>query len=306
MGRELQQPKYKCSCCGREYNQYKTHFYASASVSNKQTGYLPVCKTCVQKIYSDYALEYENEYKAIRRVCMMFDIYFSRQVFDSTEKRNADTNRMAAYMGNYNRAQYNTVGKTYDNTIIEEKEQDLLENSKAFYDIETKTDEFENIDISALKKKWGIGYEPDEYLALENHYNMLSSKIDDNDVVQQQLIMDLCDTKIQEIRCRKHDDKKGIKEFKKLYQETLGTADLKPKDNSTPIDTDQTIVMDAAFIEKYTPADVYKNTDLFKDFDNLEDYLERFVERPRQNLINNTNIMDNEFCVKDGDNNATT
>ena len=92
---------------------------------------MPICKTCVQKIYTDIAVEYQSDYKAIRRLCMMFDLYFSQKIFDSTEKRNADTNRMAAYMGNYNRAQYGAAGKTYEDTIKEEKEQALLESSKA-------------------------------------------------------------------------------------------------------------------------------------------------------------------------------
>ena len=262
---------------------------------------MPICKTCVQKIYTDIAVEYQSDYKAIRRLCMMFDLYFSQKIFDSTEKRNADTNRMAAYMGNYNRAQYGAAGKTYEDTIKEEKEQALLESSKAFYDIESITNKHGDIDISELQKKWGAGYEPEEYLSLENHYNMLSSKIDDDDVVQQQLIMDLCDTKIQEIRCRKDKNTKGMKEFKKLYQDTLGTANLKPKDNVNITDTNQPIVMDAAFIEKYTPADVYKDQDLFKDIDNFNEYLERFIERPRENLVNNTNVMDKEFCVGDSE-----
>lgn len=301
MARELQQPKFKCNCCGKEYNQYKTHFYSSASLSNKHTGYLPVCKTCVQKIYKNLEEKYDSEHKAIYRVCMMFDIYFSPKVFQSTEKRNADTNRMAAYMGNYNRAQYNTVGKTFEDTIEEENAQKVLEASQHLYDTEVETNEEGQIDISELKKKWGIGYEADEYLALESHYNMLSSKIDDNDVVQQQLIMDLCDTKIQEIRCRKNNDRKGVKEFKQLYQSTLGTANIKPKEIKTDNDINQSISMDCAFIEKYTPADVYTDKDLFADIDGFEDYLKRFIQRPYDNFINEQNVMDAEFSVKDGD-----
>ena len=136
---------------------------------------------------------------------------------------------------------------------------------------------------------------------MEDHYNMLSSKIDDDDIVQQQLIMDLCDIKIQERRCRIKGDFKGVKDFKQLYQSTLGTANLKPKENRTDNDLNQSISMDCAFIEKYAPADIYTDNELFNDIDYFEDYLQRFITRPYNNFVNGTNIMDEEFSVSDGD-----
>ncbi len=297
MARELRQPKYKCNCCGKEYNQLKTHFYVSASSANKDTGYLSTCKTCVQKIYTELEKKYDSEYKAVRRVCMMFDIYFSEKVFQASAKRNADTNRMCAYMGMYNRAQYGTVGKTYEDSIDEEKAQELLEASKHLYDTPIEKDEVGQYDISHLKKKFGLGYEDDEYLAMEDHYNILSAKIDDNDVVQQLLIMDLCDTKIQEIRCRKKGDTKGMREFKQLYQTTLGTANLKPKESNYN-DENDSLINSIALIEKYAPPQVVGHLELFKDIDNLEpDYLSRFIERPHRNLENDTNIMDEEYSI---------
>lgn len=307
MGRPpLQQPKYKCVCCGKEYENIKGHFYVSASPANKETGYLSTCNSCVQKIYTELTKKYENEHEALRRTCMMFDLCFSEKLFQLSEKRNLNSNRMGKYMSYYNMYQYHMKEQTFEDTIEEEKSQKALEDVQSQYEDEVETEEdTDAIDLEPLKKKWGLGYQaPHEYLALEDHYKMLSSKLDDDDVVQQLLIMDLCDIKIQEVRCRIRGDNKGMKEFKQLYQTTLGTANLKPKDNKVQnSELNKSISIDAEFIERYVPADVYLDKDLFRDIDGFEfdEYKARFIDRPQNNFVNETNIMDAEYSVIDGD-----
>lgn len=52
-------------------------------------------------------------------------------------------------------------------------------------------------------------------------------------------------------------------------------------------------------IEKYTPAEYYKNQELFKDYDNIKDYFDRFILRPLKNLMHGTVDRDYEYRVKE-------
>ena len=55
-------------------------------------------------------------------------------------------------------------------------------------------------------------------------------------------------------------------------------------------------------IEKYTPAEYYKNKNsLYVDFDKIGEYMKRFILRPLQNLQHGTTDRDYEFYVKDED-----
>lgn len=300
MGRPpLQQPKYKCVCCGKEYETIKGHYYTSASPAYKDTGRLHTCNTCVQRIYTNLVKKYDSEYEALRRTCMIFDLCFSEKLFQLSEKRNLNSNRMGKYMSYYNMNQYKMHGKTFEDTIEEEKSQKAIEAVQDQYDVEVNIDEDTGqADLSQFKKKWGIGYNPEEYLALEDHYNMLSSKLDDNDIVQQQLIRDLCDIKIQEVRCRTKGDIKGVKELKQLYQTTLGTANLKPKDTKVTLnDPDECWGLFNEMIEHYSPSEFYTDKELFKDYEGMSEYIERFITRPVENFIINKHQMDEEYVV---------
>ena len=66
---------------------------------------------------------------------------------------------------------------------------------------------------------------------------------------------------------------------------------------------DFTIGVNAETIEKYTPAEYYKNRSLYKDHDNIGDYIERFLLRPLRNLMRGTKDRDAEFFVKDEEEN---
>ncbi len=58
-----------------------------------------------------------------------------------------------------------------------------------------------------------------------------------------------------------------------------------------------------AAISQYTPEEYYSDKKLYKDFDGLGSYISRFITRPIKNLMLGGNERDDEYCVKDGDEN---
>ena len=54
-------------------------------------------------------------------------------------------------------------------------------------------------------------------------------------------------------------------------------------------------------VENFSPAEFFKDKDIFKDYNGIEDYCNRHIKRSTDNLINGTSIRDNEYTVEDGD-----
>ena len=83
--------KYECLYCGKSY--VNTNYYNSNSIFYSRTGKLPYCKQCIERFYQYYFDKYTNEgclnpeRKAVKRLCMVFDIYFREDVLKSSMKK---------------------------------------------------------------------------------------------------------------------------------------------------------------------------------------------------------------------------
>lgn len=219
-------------------------------------------------------------------------MYINDSLLESSKKAPSNKSRISTYVKNANLQQYKN--RTYD-TYLEE----LINSEKVIEFIE----DIENEDISISKKSlsiFGIGYMPEEYPILMQHYKMLKEQISDDDFVQETLIKDLCDIKIQEYRLKsnKNYDYKEYKVLKELYQSTLSTANLKPKNKK-----EDSINIEDQFgnwindIEKYTPAEYFKDKKIYEDYDKLKEYSERFIFRPLKNLFTGSKDKDKEFNI---------
>mgnify|MGYP003310979728 CR=1 FL=1 len=114
--------KYECLYCGKSY--VDTSYYNSNSVFYSN-GKLPYCKQCIEKLYQNMLDKYTNdgdlypERRAVKRLCMAFDIYFKEDVFNSALKNYREsevkTSPMSQYMRIIQLFQYNRNKETYDN-----------------------------------------------------------------------------------------------------------------------------------------------------------------------------------------------
>lgn len=112
---------YTCTMCGREHSKQRGFFPASNSQLFKaNNGYLPICSLCVDDLYDRYRARLPSEEFAMRRMCMILDLYWSPDLFE-TVKKNEDSclSLIRAYISKMNLAKY--TGKTFDNTLDEER-----------------------------------------------------------------------------------------------------------------------------------------------------------------------------------------
>lgn len=287
----------KCNCCLCGEPLAKSKYYKTYSEFYK-VGHLPICKECFSRKFFNYAAEYQSNKLAMQRMCMAFDIYFDEVLFDKCDKNN-DT-----VLGNYfrqlNISQYKE--KTYDHTIkkIGFETSDESKPTKEVQTTDTQnddTEEIEEINPSDIEK-WGFGFDRIDYDILNSHEKLLQNSNPDSDSNVSIFINDLCYIKMQQMKAVREGRVDDYNKLTEQYRKTFTQAGLKTVKDMNATE-DFTIGVNAEIIEKYTPAEYYKNKSLYKDHDNLGDYITRFLLRPLRNLIQGTKDRDFEFYVKD-------
>lgn len=291
----------KCVCCACGQSLANSKFYKSYSKFYID-GRLPICKDCFSSKFGEYYAEYHSSKKAMQRMCMAFDIYFDEDLFDNCDVN--DDTVVGNYFRKLNMSQYRN--KTFDNTISGTDEIDLLSGDrKQVKDSRVAVlDEYGNEKDSAgeIKQddidKWGVGFDPTDYEILNSHYRLLTSANPQSDSNREIFIVDLCYTKMQQMKAARDGRVDDYNKLTESYRKSFTQAGLKTVRDTSELE-DFSIGVNAETIEKYTPAEYYKNKSLFRDYDNLGEYITRFLLRPLKNLQFGTKDRDEEFYVKD-------
>lgn len=293
----------KCVCCSCGEPLALTKFYKSNSVFYAD-GHLPICKECFSSKFGHFAAEYHSNKMAMQRMCMTFDIYFNEAAFDSCDTD--DSTVLGNYFRKLNLSQHK--GKTFEDSIKEGFDlsgdrKPVKETQEVVY-VDNDDEENENADMidPADIEKWGAGLEPTDYTILNSHYRLLSSSNPQCDGNAEIFIIDLCYTKMQQMKAVRESRVDDYKKLTESYIKSFTQAGLKTVKDTNAME-DFTIGVNAETIEKYTPAEYYKNRSLYKDHDNIGDYIDRFLLRPLRNLMRGTKDRDAEFFVKDEEEN---
>lgn len=296
---------YRCCTCGKKYKRQQGNFCRSQSQLYKGNNcYLPICLTCLENLFGQYTEILGSEEKAIERLCLHWDMYYTESIVEASKKPDVTKNRLRNYIKNINTLSQN-LNKTYD-TYLRELQEKTIDTYEELERLRLEAEAKDEKTISERTvKKWGLGYDEDEYQMLNDHYKLLKDKAGDDDV-KETLIKDLCEQHILKYRARKDKDVDRYEKISKLYQATLANADLKPKDtskNTSLNNPDECWGKFISMVENHSPAEFFKDKDIFKDFNGIEEYCNRHIKRSTENLINGTSIRDEEFNVEEGEDN---
>lgn len=225
--------KKKCTClyCGNEY--LDTNFYNSNSIFYSNTGKIPYCKQCMEKFYQYFYKKYTNEgclapeKKAVKRLCMIFDVYYRDDVYNSAMKKINDDSMnispMSQYMKNIQLRQYNFNKETYENTITQAEQENFA--MSAIADISG--------DISIDQKTmdfWGSGFTEEDYKFLQREYDDWVTRHECQTKAQEEIFKRICFKQLEILKAtRRGEDTKNLDA---TFQNLLDTAKLQPKQNS--------------------------------------------------------------------------
>lgn len=285
----VRETQYRCDKCGKTYDR-ADNFYHSFSSMYDNNGCMPICKECLASQYNKYLLTFHDVHKAIKRICMAYDLYYNEDLVDSCMKKSKATPPLGEYVRKLNIVQHR--GKTFDNSIDE----------GFIFDPELEPPDTTDYTVSTIpesvKIRWGSGFKEEEYKILEEHYKLLKKANPDVDSNQEIFIMDLCTTKLLQAKAMREGNTDNYTKLTETYRKTFAQAGLKTITDVSDSKED-TWGMWAGMVSKYTPEEYYKDQDLYKNFGGIGDYIKRFLLRPLRNLQYGTNERDKEYFVSD-------
>lgn len=289
--------RFPCTMCGKEYVVQPKNFYLSKSpIYAHNNGYVAMCKVCAETYYAQLVDFFAgDEDRAIEQMCILFDWVYSEGAVAATRRKERHKSRISLYPSKMNMPQFSNGGHTYIDYL--RTKHSVGAESKEELEAMSKID---GVNVSNRSvARWGLGYKPDEYNLLDGHYKMLKEQALPDDIVGEKLIRDLCEIQVQQKRSLIAQEVDKYTKLTQLYQTTLNSANMKAKNAK---DLNAALQADAwgSFIrdiEKYTPAEYFKDKALYKDHDGIGAYFERFIMRPFRNLICGTKESDAEFSV---------
>lgn len=294
--------KYKCLHCGNEYiktNYYKSNSYLYNGAGNVNIGKIPYCKQCIEKFYQYHFNKYTNEgctspeRKAIKRVCMILDIYYVEKVFNSAMKKVKESDNDISPMGQYMRiiqlSQYNKYKETYENTIFEEEERER----KEFFSNVTLDNTSNNIKIDEdTMNFFGNGFEPEDYVFLKREYDDWTARHECKTKAQEEVFKRLCFKQLEILKATQRGE--DTKDLDATFQKLLETAKLQPKQNSGDTTADNQTF--GTLIDKWENTRPLPEIDEeLKDVDKIALYIDIFFKGHLSKMMGLKNGLSNLY-----------
>lgn len=280
----------RCCYCGVLLNIGS--FYNTKLDIYEGTGVFPFCKSCVDKIYQKYYNEYlsdgldKPERRAVERVCMMFNVHYSDEIFDiAISNIETGTAKMGSpIIANYfrlaNLKQYrekNKVPQTYDTTIknrvYESRIQIQEERNRSMGIVNIEEDAEIAIKIDKAKKFFGKGFVPDDYVFLQDQYDDWTTRHECQTKSQEEMFKHICYTQLDIEKAKQ----RGLdtKDLDATFLRQLEAAKLQPKQNKG--DTTSEAQTFGTLIEKWeTTRPLPEIDEELRDVDKIGLYLDTF------------------------------
>lgn len=266
-----------CAVCGKKFNNQG--FYNSKSKLYSFFGNVAWCKDCIDSIY----LEYEDKYKklgyadpskkAVERMCMFLDLYYSDKAYESAVKQIENGNSTATPISLYVKivSLYQYKSKNYDTTLQERYNED--KRSDKVMSIYSQQDSKNNKAIDKARKLFGAGFDDADYVYLNDQYEDWTSRHECNTKAQEEVFKNICLTQLQLHKAT--IAKEDTKDLAVQLQRWLDTGKLQPKQNAGDTTADNQTF--GTLIDKWeNTRPIPEPEDDLKDVDKIGLYIDVF------------------------------
>lgn len=270
--------KYKCSCCGKVYPRQSGYFSVTNSVLYKgNNGYLTICRSCAEKYYQQLIDFYSgNKEHALEHCCWLFDWYYNPDIIPMLHNSEKGRTEVSNYTSRMNMIHVQKKGTTYLDTIKDKSKERIMSVEDVRSSNEADSSEKESIAITAdIIKEWGTGYTNDEYQYLIDQYKDWTTRHECKTKAQEELFRTLCVAQLSIRRAQEKGVAKELSEATKVFQDLLGSANLKPSQTN-----DNTLIEQNTFgtlIKKYeNEKPICEPDPQWQDVDGIKQYIDTY------------------------------
>lgn len=251
-------------------------FYSTTSEFYKN-GKFNICKHCLKEyVYEPNGDININKLKNIFRI---YDIPFFEKEWESALKDSKDT-----------------IGMYFKNIYLNYKDKSWIDGDFDEKSI-VKTNTLD-VDDDELYARWGTSWSISDLQALELNYTEWLERYGCDDLTTQKLVQLICMKEMEIRKARESNtpiDK--ILKLEKSLIDLMDTSKLTPKtmDENGGSNASKTFGVWLKDIEQNKPAEYFQDKSIYKDYDNILEYWNRFILRPMKNLLCGTREFDREF-----------
>lgn len=275
--------KIKCPIC--QHEKSINQFYQSNKKEYTMfNGRCYVCKKCLKDmIYVNEIPNKENMKKVLKEY---LDLPYIEEAFRDAVKNPKET--LGVYISSLN------VGKYKGKELTWSDDTEKINNRST----EGNNDTSNFIVTPEIVIKWGQGYSNKDYEILENMYKQWTYKNKSDTLAEQKTFKFLCLKEFEIMKTRAEG--KPVDKLEDTFIKFMNAANVTPKDANaaTDLENSNSLGVWIKDIEKYRPAEYFKDKKKYFDFDHLMDYLNRFIFRPLKNLLTGSREFDKEFNVE--------
>ena len=290
---EPEEERYTCWCCGKTYKRLYGNFTPTNFPLFAKWHHYPVCKRCTDKFYPEMISFFDgSEEKAIEFICQMMGLYFNEKPLAASRNKSENRSKFNVYISKINIRPW--TGLSWLDTL---KDRFVEEDRTILSPDDIKEDDEYKL-TPKMVKFWGSGYDASVYPTLQAYYDELCKLCEGKpDIKKQKMMKNLCLLEYQmQVNIQAGKD---IGSLSNSYKSLFEAAELGTDSTDTSNDTFGKWLME---IEKYCPAEYYKDKTRYHDFFGIVEYIERFMFRPLKNLVLGTKEPEKEYWINDEDN----
>lgn len=253
---------FHCCACGLKTNKETSFPPSSSIVYTGNHNRLPICRKCLNDMFTVFGHQYSDYHDVYRRICMLWDIYYEDTLAETAFRNSDVSHKVTKYIGNLMKT--DLCMKTYADTI---KNDIVARNSETFTGLSPET-------TDVVKKKtidfWGEGFSPEDYKYLEKTYKNWTDEVECNTPSEKALMKRICFNELQIHKAMLNGDQtyKLTDEFNKM----LDSAKLQPKQNKVEALSENNTL--GTMIKKWEDEEpIPKVLPEFEDVDGIKKYL---------------------------------
>ena len=286
-----------CLKCGEKVDIKK--YYGSQSAFYTTYMKIPYCQDCLDDMYLEYYEKYNSagyanpDRKAIERICMLIDVYYSDKIFDSALKgweKDGSKSLISVYLQRTRLKTY--LNRTYDNTLMDKFKE--AKNKDEILSIYDDDDVEQDIRIREGMKMFGSGFSREDYIFLYNKYMEWTARHECNTMAQEENFKRICVVQLQLLKADIAGDTQAAKQLNETYLKLTDSAKLQPKQNAGDATADNQTM--GTLIDRWERTDpIPEPDDDLKDVDRIGLYIDVFLRGHLAKMVNIKNGFSNLY-----------
>lgn len=275
-----------CTACGEEKRPTMDFYISRSKLYKFNDGRMPICKECLSKVFRELNAKYSDEVKALYHLCMLFDIYFDRDLVEKSSSNNnfsEEDNLLKTYMKNVNSLnQYKYKDSMSSDCII--LDDNLIKDEKKEIEDSVIEEEISFKVNDKMKTRWGASLPVEDYMFLENKYKEFTDVYECRTPAQRLIFEQIAKCLLRGEKALKKDNDVAFEKMNNMVSKLMTDGNIKPiQEASVAEDDTATWGKWINLIEQERP--IGEASEQFKDVDKISSYVTKWFTRQMQRVF---------------------